>query len=256
MISRSHDMSRELDSIIAGSGGSAVIAAGMTAGTFILPPVLVEFYRENPDSHITLTQQAPERALEIVSVGDADMAVVLGAETETTLTPASLQREPLRDEELVLVSSPGDGIPDRVSLEQFSDLRFVCSPEPGSLRRAVIDKKIEELGVPPRDIVISLDHPTAIKTCVQAGIGVALLFRSAVQPELANGSLRIIDVAGVKLSIPLYLVYRRDKMFPPLQRRLVNYFQKHLAGPHSDEPETDLTLVVAPPDLHVPTARL
>jgi DNA-binding transcriptional LysR family regulator len=200
----------------------------MTAGTFILPEILVDFYRNNPGAHITLTQHPPERALEVVSVGDADLAVVMGGESEFGPEAATLERERLRDEELVLVTAPSSDIPPEVSIADFSDLRFVCSPEPGSLRRAIIDHTLDRLGAAPRTIVLALDHPTAIKTCVQQGIGVALLFRSAVKDELADETLRQVAVTGATLSIPLFLVFRHDKHFAPLQLRLVQYIRLRL----------------------------
>jgi DNA-binding transcriptional LysR family regulator len=243
LISRTREMSREIEGLASGSGGSAVIAAGMTAGTFVLPPILIDFYQANPSAHVTLTQQAPERAVESVSTGDADAAVVLG--NDRLLDLPNLHHEHLRDEELILVAACTDNAPDVVTVAQLHELRFVCSPERGSLRRAVVEQKLASVGAGPRNIVLEVDHPTALKTCVRQAVGVAFMFRSSVNEELTAGTLRHITITDTSLSIPLFLVSRRDKRFTPLQRKLVDYIRTRLnpEATHSSEvtPERPVT---------------
>jgi DNA-binding transcriptional LysR family regulator len=226
VLSRSRELSRDLEGVASGSSGSAVIVAGMTAGTYVLPPVLIDFHRGNPDARVTLLQQAPERALTSTSVGDADFAIVLGDEHHLALP--NLHHERLRNEDLVLVAAPDSVLPSTIAAADLADIRFVCSPQEGSLRRAMIDQKLKEVGVLDRDIVLALDHPTAIKECVSQDVGPALLFRSSVAKELSDGTLREVVISDAELSIPLFLVYRSEKRFVPLQQRLIDHIRTAL----------------------------
>lgn len=52
-----------------------------------------------------------------------------------------------------------------------------------------MDRRLRGLGVVQRNVVLQLGHPEAMKRATQDGLGVALLFRSAVQQELRVGTL-------------------------------------------------------------------
>jgi DNA-binding transcriptional LysR family regulator len=70
--------------------------------------------------------------------------------------------------------------------------------------------------------VIELGHPEAVKRAVKEGVGVSVLFRTSVQDELDSGQLREIAIEGVDLSVPVFLVYRRDKRFSEAQSALMD----------------------------------
>jgi LysR family transcriptional regulator, low CO2-responsive transcriptional regulator len=220
LLCRSFEMAREIEGLSSGAGGSAVIAAGMTAGTYLLPRMLTAFYRDHRDAHITLTQQGPEGAVESLLAGKADFAIVMGA--EHLFDPVTLRARHLLDEELVLVTRASGDEPEAVTVSELSTMRFVCSPA-DALRRRIVEQKLQDAGIAERNVVLAFDHAEAIKQAVLDGVGVALLFRSSVSREVAEGSMRIIDIVDAELSVPLYLASRTDKRYTPLQQRLYDY---------------------------------
>lgn len=132
-----------------------------------------------------------------------------------------LETELLGHEELALIAAP-DAEPTGAEIEpaQLAGLPFVEAPE-GIVRRRFVDRCLKELGVGERDVVLEFGHPEAMKRAVQAGLGVSMLFRSAVAEELEQGALREVRIAGADVQIPVYLVHRKGKEFSPPHRALI-----------------------------------
>ena len=105
-----------------------------------------------------------------------------------------------------------------VGVEALAALPFIDAPE-GIVRRSLVDRHLRRLGVTERNVVLQLGHPEAMKRATREGLGVCLLFRSAVDEELSTGSLREIRVKDADLAVPVYLVYRKDKSFSPVTSR-------------------------------------
>jgi len=227
VLSRSHELVREIEGIAAGEAGGAVIASSMTVGTYLLPPVLSDFRRARPQARITLHVWDPEHALDATEAGLADFALVV---TDAPLEQRAFAAEPLGDEELVLVASQHDPqVGAEATPAELARLRYVCSP--GSLaRRRLVDSLLRELGVEQREIAIELGHPEPMKQATQAGLGVCLLVRSSVERELREGLLREVAIQSAPLRVPITLVRRAGKRLTPLQGALVEAFRGALAA--------------------------
>jgi DNA-binding transcriptional LysR family regulator len=57
--------------------------------------------------------------------------------------------------------------------------------------------------------MIPIDSLTAQKRMVEAGFGLALLPESSVDEEVRTGTLRIVNVAAMRVTIAVVLVHRR-----------------------------------------------
>ena len=78
-------------------------------------------------------------------------------------------------------------------------------------------------GIGTRRIALELGHAEAIKQAVRAGAGVAFVFLSSVQDDLATGTLARIDTPGMALSVPIYLVRRRGRPLSPFHAALADH---------------------------------
>ncbi len=228
VLSRSQEVVREIEGLAEGSGGSAVVTSSMSVGSYMLPGVLTAFRRAHPRARLTLHVADPEGALHAVEVGDADFAVLM---TDATIEPRLFAVEELAREEVVLVAGPDDHqAGDSVTVAELDGLRYVCSPH-GLSRRRLVDDALRAIGVEERDIVLELGHPEAMKRAAQDGLGVALLFHASVERELADGSLRQVEIEGARLSVPIVLVRRAGKRVSPLQAALIEAIRLDLHSP-------------------------
>jgi LysR family transcriptional regulator, low CO2-responsive transcriptional regulator len=205
--------------------GASRVGASNPAEYF-LPPLIARFSREHPRVHIVVNVGRPERVVEQVLRGELDFGFVAA-----TSLPAGLTSEAVRQEELVVVAPKEHPLAGRLSVER-GELRsqpFVCAPE-GSQLRAIVDEQLALVGLEDRSVALELDSPEAAKLAVLSGGGLAILFKSSVDRELASGALSRLHVGGLTMFYNVQLVAREKRRFSPAMRLLMDYLKAEAAA--------------------------
>jgi DNA-binding transcriptional LysR family regulator len=214
VLTRSREISRQIQGMADGAAGTVVVASSMTVGSYMMPPILSDFMRERPRASITLEVSDAEDAINATEVGDADFAVI---SSRADLDQSMLETEHLCDHELLLVASPNDShVGDVVTVDDLARLRYVDSLR-GRPRRRLVDEALDGIGVHDRQIAIQLGHPEALKIATARGVGVCLMLAASVRTELTAGVLRQVAIEDASLSVPIQLVRRTDKRLSALQ---------------------------------------
>lgn len=224
-LSRTRELVRELDGLSDGRRGSVVVAASMSVGSYLLPPILAEFRRAHPQAEITLNISDPEHATAAAAAGECDFAVLV-AEAPPEAPLLSSVRAGY--ERFVLVAPPDFEPHGPIRVAELDRLPLVASPR-SHVRRAIADHQLQRFGVDPKNITIELGHPEAMKRAAQDGLGAALLFRSSVAAELKAGSLTEIEIADADLGVSVFVVMRRSKRFTQIQEDLLTAVREALA---------------------------
>jgi len=226
VLARTRELDRHLTGLSEGSRGSVAVGASMSLGSYRLPPLLTEFRRANPGVELRLGIADTEHAIDDARAGVVDFALVV---SDADLEVPGLASEPLGHEELVLVAAPGaEPAGGEVGPEELAGLPFVEAPE-GIVRRRFVDRCLGAVGLGERDVVLELGHPEAMKRAVRDGVGVSMLFRSAVAEEVELGMLREVRLAGADVRVPVYLVHRKGKEFSPPHRALLDAIRAEFA---------------------------
>jgi DNA-binding transcriptional LysR family regulator len=220
------ELHRELEEIGDGSGGSVAIAASMSAGSYLLPPLIAAFAREKPNVQVSLVVSDQAAAQEAVQAGDVDFAIAIG---ETPPQPDWLECETIGEEELIVVAAPAAASAVPLTREDLAGLRFVESPMSG--RRKLADRRLRDFGVSDRHVAIELGHPEAMKRAVEEEVGAAMLFRGTVKDELERGTLVELAVEGVDLAFPVLLMMRADKVLSRAQTELLGEIRVACGAP-------------------------
>lgn len=201
------------------AGVSRLGASGPAA--YFLPPLIARFSQQHPKARVVLSVDRPERVADAVLRGELDFAFVA-----SSALPPGLLSEPVRQEELLVISAPGHPLAGRLSVERSELLAhpFVCAPA-GSQMRAMVDEQLQELGLEERTVGLELDSAEAAKLAVLNGAGLAILFQSSVERELAAGSLRQVHVGGLSMSRKVHLLCRPKRRLSPIMRQLMEYLK-------------------------------
>lgn len=238
VLTRTRELGRHLDGLSDGRRGSVAVGAGMSTGSYVLPPVIARFRRDRPNVDVSLYVSESDHVMLATEAGECDFAVVI---LEGPPESPHLVGEHLRDEPLVVVAGTGSGLPDGpISAEELAKLPMLDSPK-GQARRSTIHHQLEKIALTERNVVLELGHPEAMKRVAAQGLGVALLFRSSIIDEVAAGVLREIPIQDTTLAVPLYLTYRKGKSFSPSQLELMEIIRRDITGVPDDgvEPETE-----------------
>jgi DNA-binding transcriptional LysR family regulator len=228
VLRRTREFERDWQGLTCGLRGSIVIGTSMSIGSYELPVVLAAFAKRYPDVSIRVDIEGAEHAIEATATGRNDISIVMA---EAPPPVASLAAERIGSDELVVLA-PATGLVDGTDITagELALLPFVEAQD-GSIRRAFADRQLEAMGIPNRRVVMEFGHPEAMKTAVAGGIGVACLFRSAVQREVASGDLRVLNVDGARMTGPVWLVHRRQRSLSAVHRELIDNIRLHFAEP-------------------------
>ncbi|AJF69344.1 LysR family transcriptional regulator [Streptomyces vietnamensis] len=195
------------------ASGRLLVGGSTTVGTYLLPPLLARFAQQHPGIDCDIFVGNNEAVLDRLVAGDIGIAVVAGAPTASRLVT-----ETVLDERLVLIAAPAHPLTgrDQVGPDDLADARFLLR-EPGSQTRELQEQALAqwELTDASRSDVWG---PEALKQCVSAGLGLALISEHAVVDDVRAGTLAILPINPLLRSRPVTLVYRRDRLLSPAER--------------------------------------
>ncbi|QRG68469.1 LysR family transcriptional regulator [Brevibacillus choshinensis] len=195
-------------------GGTIVIGAQESQCTYRLPPILRKFKSQFP--HVKLVfqpahsdQQTRERLLN----GTLDIAFIM----DVPRPDHAVTVEPLVKERMIMVCSHDHPLL-RLTKVLPSDLEqeTLLLTETGCSYRTLLEESFQKAGVYPstKFEFVSIE---AIKQCVIAGIGIALLPAMAVGKELKAGQLMELPWQWSEGDLYTQLAWHKDKwLTPPL----------------------------------------
>jgi DNA-binding transcriptional LysR family regulator len=211
--------------------GRVRVAAIYSVGLHHMSRYVQEFMSRHPKANVRLEYLHPDRVLESVEQGQADIGIVSYPRSTRTL-----EAEPWRDEPMVLICAPGNPFAGRVqvALGELHGQRMVAFDSDLVIRHE-LDRALAAASAEPA-IVMEFDNIETIKRAVEIDAGVALLPEPTVGRELAAGTLAAVRLAGDELIRPLGIIHARGKPLPPTAERFVELLRGHARDIEADTP--------------------
>ena len=195
MLRLAREATEAVGDIEAGGAGRLTVGASSTLATYVLPPLLRRFRQTHGSRvEIAIHTGVSARILEMVRAGEADAGLVTG-DADAIADPLLIATV-LADYDTCVVVPAGHPLASRGE-EPVHAGDLTGSPlilmETGTNLRAYVDRLLSDAGV-AEQVSMELDNVEAIKRMIEAGLGVSLLPRVAVQTE---------DEAGRLIALPL-----------------------------------------------------
>jgi DNA-binding transcriptional LysR family regulator len=183
--------------------GQLALGASTGPGGTVVPVLLCEFAEANPDVTVDLSISDTQTIVDRVARRELELGVV-GA----TPRNRSVAYEPFFRDEVVLVCPPGHRFAGKiVTLDDLRGEPLIVMQEGAGVRQ-VIEDELRQAGTRLRDLDVRLELglQESVKSAVEAGHGVTFISRTAVEPELAAGTLAAAGVEGLEPSREISLV--------------------------------------------------
>ncbi|MFO0058155.1 MAG: LysR family transcriptional regulator [Cyanobacteriota bacterium] len=207
ILSQCQEACRALDDLHNLKGGSLIVGASQTTGTYLMPRMIGLFRQKYPDVAVQLQVHSTRRTAWGVANGQVDLAII-GGELPPDLNDL-LQVVPYANDELALVLPPKHPLSrlPELTKEDLYRLGFVCL-DAQSTTRKMVDQLLSrsKLDVGRMKIEMELNSLEAIKNAVQSGLGAAFLPVVSIERELASGSLHRPQVADLQVRRQLKLI--------------------------------------------------
>lgn len=196
-----------------------VIGSSCTSGNYALPSSISHFKEKFPRANVKLDISNSEETVGKLHKGEIDVAIVDG-EVKTDHTVRVLDTIDL----VFVAARTGKFKRDKLTVSELKTRPFIIR-EKGAAVRMVMEDLAARHGCSLKDfnIVAEMNSLHSIKAAVMSGTGVTLLPLIAVQNEIAEGHLRVLQVEGVNLQMDVNLVYPGNRESSPIAQNFVKF---------------------------------
>jgi len=193
---------------VAGEGEGALagdlrLGASTGPAAIVVPLLLCEFQRGNPEVKISLSVHDTQSVVDLVAERELELGIVGAARRHR-----SVRFEPFFEDEIILACPPGHAFAGRtVTIDELRSEQLIVMQEGAGVRQ-IVEDELRACGIRWRDLDVRLELglQESVRSAVQAGYGITFISRSAVESELAAGSLAAARVEGLDAKREISLV--------------------------------------------------
>jgi LysR family transcriptional regulator, regulator for metE and metH len=187
-----------------------------------LPPVLKPFNREFPRVEVRIVAEATRRPIEALLDGRLDLAI-----TSAVTRNQKLTFKPLFKDELVAIMSPVHPLAPRayVNAKDFASEHLLVYALPKE-DLTIYQKVLVPAGVSPKH-VSRVELTEAIIEMVKAGLGIGVMARWAVAPQIEAGTLRALTLTSKGLHRQWSAAMIKHRATPPYLLRFAELLAKN-----------------------------
>ena len=117
----------------------------------------------------------------------------------------------------------------KIKLDELLKQKFILR-EKGSATLQIFENYLEKKRIKLNElnIVIQAEDNEIIKKFIANNMGIAVLPKKAVEKELNEGKMSILELNGMNLKRNLYYVYRQDRYFSKIEEKFKEFMiEKH-----------------------------
>jgi DNA-binding transcriptional LysR family regulator len=206
--------------------GRLEIGASTGPGGTVLPVVLAEFQQLYPGVHVALAVSDTQHVVEQVARREVELGVVGASRRHRGVV-----FEPFFHDQVVLAVPRGHRFAGKtVTLDQLKSEPLVLMQEGAGVRQ-VIEEELRAAGVRLRDLDVRLELglQESARSAVIAGFGVTFISRSAIEADLAAGTVATARVEGLEPSREISLVRSTGRAETRVAQAFVEYARSRLA---------------------------
>ncbi|URN93265.1 MAG: selenium metabolism-associated LysR family transcriptional regulator [Candidatus Pristimantibacillus lignocellulolyticus] len=225
---KSIDLIRDTDMVMSSFTkqlkGRLQLGASLTIGESILPRWLGPFGKEFPHIGISMKVMNTTHLIEEIENHQLNFAII-----EAPIQHPDMHIEAVMEDELILVVPSDHPLADleKLQLEDVLQYPFILR-EQGSGTRQVMEDKLIANGFDPLQlkIVMELGSTGAIKSAVEAGLGISFLSISSVKHEVALGLIKTLPIENITFKRQFYSVYLKSSLLPISAVTFLNFLRE------------------------------
>jgi LysR family transcriptional regulator, regulator for metE and metH len=191
VVSELEQAEENLSRISRGQSGSIRISTECYTCYHWLPPVLKVFNQRFPQVEVRIDADATRRPVKALLDGRLDLAIV-----SRQIADTRLRYEPLFEDELVVIMRPDHRLARRRYIQpaDLADERIIVYTIPDS-ENSLFQNILYPAGVYPKS-VSRVQLTEAIIELVKAGLGISVMARWAVAPQIGSGALAALPLTS------------------------------------------------------------
>lgn len=208
--------------------GRMHLGASLTIGEYILPRLLGPFSREYPHVRVSMKVMNSSQIVEEMMNHQLEFGLL-----EAPVHHPDLVAEPVLSDELKLIIPSGHPLlaVTELTMEEICQYPFVLR-EKGSGTRRVMEEAMLAAHCDPgkMQIAMELGSTGAIKSAVEAGLGLSIISQSSIKHEVALGLLHARSIKDLVFQRSFYAVYPKSALLPMPAVTFLTFLKEHDLG--------------------------
>jgi DNA-binding transcriptional LysR family regulator len=198
MIALETELEREMGEVGERIAGRLQLGSSTGPGEVLLPRLLGRFRATHPDVTVSLVVHDTQTICDRVLDGEMELGIVGAARPQR-----GLEYVPFLRDELVVIVPPDHSLAARatIGLDELSRLPLLMQQR-GSGVRAVLEEAFRTAGIRLQDLQVAMELglQQSVKSAVLDGLGLTVMSRLTVAPELTDGRLVALAIDGHELA--------------------------------------------------------
>ncbi|AOZ91543.1 selenium metabolism-associated LysR family transcriptional regulator [Paenibacillus crassostreae] len=213
---RSIDIMREADVAMSSFThmlqGRLQLGASLTIGEYVLPRLLGPFGQQYPQINIVMKVMNTAQIIDDICKHQLNFGLI-----EAPIHHPDMVVDVVMKDELKLIV-PADhplAQQDVVDLKDVVQYPFVLREQGSGTRQVMEDQFINKgINLEQLKVVMELGSTGAVKSAVEAGLGITMLSPSSVKHEIALGIVKMIDIKDVAFRRQFYAIHLKSTLLP------------------------------------------
>ncbi|MGC9121221.1 MAG: LysR substrate-binding domain-containing protein [Sulfurihydrogenibium sp.] len=216
-----NQMENAISSRFSVSKNFLTIGASSTIGEYFLPEILSKFYKDNPDLKLNLFIGNSKEVAEGVLSKVFNIGLV-----EDDIQSNKFDIKPFYEDEIILISSVKNDIPDELSVEDLDKYKFIAR-ETGSGTRNVVEKYIKT----KLNTVMEVSSSKSIVNIVENTDLLAFVSKLISLDSLNKGLIKHIKIKNVQIIRNFSIITQKNIRLSPIENRFYVYILKNKMAP-------------------------
>lgn len=194
-----------------------------TLGEYLVSQIFSNYCSEHPEVSINIVTDTINNIYDMLSLGQADLAIVEGGYSRDKYSSVLLDTD-----YLCLVVGPDHPLAHRrsVALQELKKERFILrSPNAGTRTLFESHLRRHNEDISAFNIIIETDNITTIKELVASGLGVTIMAHSACREEAAAGRLVLVPIENMNMPREINMVYHQDFSHPEVLAEILRIYR-------------------------------
>lgn len=211
------EMTNAIQDLTGLESGRLTIGSSTTPGEYILPFAIGKFRERYPKVEVSLAISNTRSVIDQIMSRELDLGMA-GAPVDIRGLASFLYV----NDEVVLVVSPTHPLARRrrLTVQDIVDEPFLMR-EAGSATRRAAEEHFASMGARVK-VVMELGSNEAVKRAASAELGLGVVSKFSVGPDVAAGYLKVLSVQGWRCERPLTVFYRDDTHISAVQRAFLS----------------------------------
>jgi DNA-binding transcriptional LysR family regulator len=207
--------------------GELSLGASTGPAAILVPQLLCEFQARNRGVRVALQVHDTQAVVELVAERELELGIVGAARRRR-----GVRFEPFFRDEVILACPPGHAFAGRtVDLDELRAEPLIVMQEGAGVRQ-VLEDELRRLGTRLRDLdaPLVLGLQESVRSAVVGGYGVTFISRTAVETELAAGTLEEARVEGMDGTRQIWLALGTGRAATRAADEFVAFARERLAA--------------------------